>query len=214
MSPAHLVPILSLSGAAFLLACAGQAPTAGPAQPPDSQASVPETQLQFLSPARTAPPFGTRTVSFWAVRGEDREVRLMYQAFPNQIDSAEFVRFKVDKASLVTRPDGSTIGAGDSLQITLTIADTLRLILDFQPQGLVFNPSKPARLWIKFGEADPDLDHNGIVNSADTTLLLGSEIWRQEFSTDPWSALRSTVDTVSQEVEADIPGFTRYAVAY
>ncbi len=200
---------------ALILACGGDYGTSasggGGAAPPDTSL---EPGLVFLRPASGAPPLGERQVSFWAVRGESREVRLMYTSLPGQTDSAEFARFRVDARSLVNRPDGTPIAPGDSILISLTIVDTLRFMTDFQPQGLQFAASRPARLWLKFGEADPDLNEDGVVNAADTTLLLGLRIWRQERPGDPWTSLPSVVDTLNQEVEADVSGFTRYAVAY
>jgi hypothetical protein len=200
---------------ALALACAGDYGTSasggGPAAPPDTSL---EPGLVFLRPAAGAPPLGERQVSFWAVKGESREVRLMYASVGGRPDSAEFARFRVDARSLVNRPDGTPIAPGDSILISLTIVDTLRFMTDFQPQGLQFSAARPARLWLKFAEADPDLNDDGVVNAADTTVLLSLRIWRQERPGDPWTSLASVVDTVNQEVEADVPGFTRYAVAY
>ncbi len=186
-------------------------PSPGP-NPLDS--TVTEAGLHFLRPAPLAPPLAGRVQSFWAVRGESREVRLMYQPRPGEPDSVEFARFRVDSRSLVNDQFGQPLPMGDSVLITLSVSDTLRLITEFQPAGLVFSPARPARLWLKFGEADPDLNNDGIVSAADTSLLLDLSIWRQEQPGDPWGLLASSVDTVEQEVEADIPGFTRYAVAY
>lgn len=173
-----------------------------------------EDSLSFLRPAPGAPPFGATVVSFWAVKGENREARLMYRKRPGSSDSTEFLRFRVDGQSLVNRPDGSPIAEGDSLLITLTIADSSRLIAGFAPSGLVFNPDKPARLRLKYSEADPDLNHDGVVNAADTALMRGFRLWRQESPGEPWVSLPSAVNQSSMEVDADIPGFTRYAVAY
>lgn len=195
-------------------ACASDPGAGGGPGPDPIDSTVNEASLRFLRPALTAPALAERVESFWAVRGESREIRLMYQPLPGQVDSVEFARFRVESRSLVNDPNGQPIALGDSILITLTIIDTLRLITDFQPSGLVFNPSRPARLWLKFGEADPDLNDDGIVSAADTTLLFDLSIWRQENAGDPWDLVQSTVDTAEQEVEADIPGFTRYAVAY
>lgn len=205
------LPTLCLS---LLIAC-GSEPGAGAGPGPDPvDSTVSESSLRFLRPALTAPPLAERVESFWAVRGASREIRLMYQPHSGQPDSVEFARFRVESRSLVNDQNGQAIAQGDSILITLTIIDTLRLITDFQPSGLVFNPSRPARLWLKFGEADPDLNDDGIVSAADTSLLFDLSIWRQENAGDPWDLVASTVNTVEQEVEADIHGFTRYAVAY
>lgn len=212
MSPRILT--LALLGAAAL-ACSAGSDGNGGSGPLPNDSTAPGTSLRFLRPASAAPALGERTVSFWAVAGVRREVRLMYQRASGQVDSVEFVRFRVDDKTLTQDSAGNKLATGDSVLITLTVSDTLRLITDFQPAGLVFNPKKPARLWIKFGEADPDLDHDGSVTAADTTLLLGLTIWKQEHPSDTsWTLLPSLVDTLTQEVEADVPGFTRYAVAY
>lgn len=203
------LPILGLM--LIGVACSGDGAPAG-FTPVDSTAI--EDSLRFLRPAADAPALGEREVSFWAVRGETREVRIMYRAAAGAADSVELVRFRVEDRSLVSRPDGTPIADGDSILITLRVVDTLRLITEFLPDGLGFSTSRPARLWLKFGEADPDLNGDGVVNGDDTTLLLALRIWRQEQPGDPWTALPSSVDTVSQEVEADIPGFTRYALSY
>ena len=215
-----MMHLSSLARAGLLCALAalgasgcGQHP-AGPRQEAPVFARLPEDSLEFLSPALDAPALGVRSVRFYAVKGQDREVRLMYRPRPGELDSAEFARFKVDKRSLVNRPDGTPLAPGDSVLITLAIVDTLRLIIDFQPSGLRFNPQRPARLWIKFWEADPDLDHDGAVTPADSMLLLSTQIWGQHRPARPWSSLPSQVDVMTQDVEARIPGFTRYAVAY
>lgn len=184
----------------------------GSGGPNDS--TLPQDSLTFLRPASSAPPLADRTVSFWAVRGQNREVRLMYRPYSGQHDSVEFARFRVDNTSLVNDSAGNPIAQGDSLLITIGVIDTLHLITEFQPSGLVFNPLKPARLWFKFAECDPDLNHDGLVNAADSTLLASLRIWKQERPGDPWSLLTSQTNFSSQDVTADIPGFTRFAVAY
>jgi hypothetical protein len=205
-------PTFLLGPALFVIACSGDG-SGGPGPTPQDSTAA-QDSLHFLRPAATAPALGTRVVSFYAVRGSTREVRLMYRARPGAPDSSEFARFRVEDRSLVTRPDGSTIAPGDSVLITLEITDTLQYITDFQPAGLKFAAGRPARLWLKFGEADPDLNHDNVVNAVDTALLLALKIWKQEQPGQPWSLLPSSVDTVSKEVEADITGFTRYALSY
>ncbi|MDZ4865160.1 MAG: hypothetical protein SGJ01_17205 [Gemmatimonadota bacterium] len=196
-----------------LAAACGDGATALPGPtPPDSTA--PQDSLHFLRATPASPPLADRIVSFWAVKGERRELRLMYRPAPGAVDSVEFARLRVDDRSLVNRPDGTPLADGDSILITMSVVDTLNLIAEVQPAGLVFSPSRPARLWLKYGEADPDLNRDGLVNAADTALVLALKIWKQEQPGDPWQVLPSTVNLLELEVEADIPGFTRYAVSY
>lgn len=201
-----------LLGAALVVpACADGGGTGGPT-PPDSTAV--QDSLHFLRPGPGSPPLDTTVVRFYAVRGQTREVRLMYKPYPGTGDSVEFARFRVDAASLVNDQYGNPIRPGDSLLITLQITDTLKYITDFQPAGLTFAADRPARLWLKFAEADPDLNGDGVVDSLDTALLLALKVWKQEEPGQPWATLPSTVDTVAKQVEADVAGFTRYALSY
>lgn len=200
--------------ATFALACSADSSGGGGTGPGSGDSTVAEESLHFLRPALTAPAFAGRTQSFWAVRGERREIRLMYQPEAGQVDSFEFVRFRIDDNTLVKDSAGNPLAVGDSVLITLTLSDTLRMIVEFQPSGLQFDPANPARLWIKFGEADPDLNEDGAVTPADSTVLLTMKIWRLEQTGQPWTRMPSFVNTMEQEVEADLFGFTRYAVAY
>jgi len=173
-----------------------------------------DDDLSFLEPDDDAPPLATTRVSFYAVRGQERQALIMYRAQPGAADSSEFVRFVVPAGSLVERPDGSPIALGDSLRITLTVVDTLRLIVDFQPSGLRFATNHPARLRFSYGETDDDLDDDGEVGPDDEAIEATFAIWRQETAGEPYRKIPSTALTVAEQVVAEIGGFTRYAVAY
>ena len=199
-------------GVALAAACGGGDATA---PPPDSTTTKPESDLHFMHASDSAPPLAQKSITFYAVRGQDREVRLYYHARAGSSDSTEFLRFRVRSGSLVQRPDGTPIANGDSLPITITVADTTRLIVQFEPSGLTFATTDPARLTLKYSEEDDDLNGDGHVDATDLALkpLLG--LWRQESPSEPWILLPTSVSLViSDEVEADVPGFTRYAIAY
>ena len=166
----------------------------------------------FFVNSADAPPFATRTVSFWAVRGQNREARIYYQPSPGERDSTEFLRFKVDARSLVARPDGTPIAEGDSLLITLTVADGPDLIVDFQPSGLRFNPRRRPELEFRMDECDLDLNGDGAVDQTDRNLLRSAQIFRQESLGLPWEPLATNQAVL--DFKARIDGFTRYAVAY
>ncbi len=200
---------------AVLLGCGADPGAAGNPGTGGSDSTLAQDSLHFLRASLSAPPLADRQVSFWAVRGQNREIRLMYRPASGQSDSVEFARFRVDDRTLVTDSAGQPIAQGDSLLITLSIIDSLHLVTEFQPSGLVFNPSRPARLWLKFGEADPDLNQDGVVTAADTALITNLSIWKQEHPNDAhWQLVPSTLNMAELEVEADIAGFTRFAVAY
>lgn len=168
----------------------------------------PEAELNFLRPAANATPLAQKSASFYAVKGEDREIRLFYTS------GEEFLRFKVSDDALDRYPDGSVIADGDSVLISLTVTDTVRLIVDFQPAGLKFSPSEPAELKIRYAETDDDIDDDGDVDGEDSALELTLAIWKQEIPGALWERIGSVVVEELDEVEADITSFTRYAIAY
>ena len=172
----------------------------------------PASELNFLRPAANAPEFADTTVTFYAKRGEDRQVRIRYAVAPGQFE--EFVRFRVRDDALLARPDGRTIAQGDSLLITVRGVDFARLIVEFQPSGLRFSPSEPAELTFKYNHTDPDLDGDGDVDADDLVFETLLSVWRQEAPGQPWFKVVSKVEIGIDEIEADITGFTGYALAY
>jgi len=147
-------------------------------------------------------------VSFYAKKGSDREIRVRFT------NGDDYLRFRVFVNSLLQRPDGSLFAVGDSVLITITITDPTKLAADFQPAGLKFSPSDPARLQFEFGEADKDLNGDGVVNATDTSLIPQISTWRQETAGSEWLKVNSLVEIEINEVQADIFGFTGYALAY
>ena len=174
----------------------------------------PTGDLHFLRPAPDAPPLANPQLTFTATRGVRTEQVIYYRPRAGESDSSEFLRFRVDDGSLDRRPDGTPIANGESVLITITVVDAARLIVDFQPSGLRFAADRPARLHIHFAEADHDFNDDGVVNGTDAELERELSIWRQERDGDPWTKEPSLVETELDEVEADILGFTHYAVAY
>ena len=197
--------LLALAPAALLLGC-GEATSPDVARSPEN--------LNFLRPDRAAPPLADTLVSFWAKRGEDREVRLRYQPRPGSTEMEEFLRLSVPAAALEQRPDGSAFAAGDSVLITVHVIDPVRMIVEFQPSGLRFSAASPARLRLDYGEADHDIDGDGDIDDHDLTLESHLSIWRQEAPGQLWYKVASAVAQDLDEVEADILGFTGYAIAY
>jgi len=171
-------------------------------------------QLHFIRPAPTAATLPDTAVSFWAKRGEDRELRLYYNAQSGSGTGEEFMRFTVPAAALAQRPDGSAIAVGDSVLISVRVIDPSRLIVDFQPSGLKFSTGSPARLRFELGETDSDLNGDGVVDSTDDSLKVLLSFWRQEAPGQPWLKVSSAVFTDLNEVEADVFGFSGYALAY
>jgi len=191
-------PILMLTLAA-MAACGGDN-----SSPTETQKQT--SDLHFVRLSAGAPPLLSTVVSFYAVKGQDREVRVQLR------DGSDFLRFRVFANSLDTRPDGSQIAPGDSILITITVADPAVYAADFQPAGLKF--SAPARLQFEFADCDKDLNGDGVVTAADTALIPQISTWRQETASAPWVKITSTVEVNINEVQSDISGFSGYALAY
>jgi len=195
--------IATLLLVAFLIGCSdGTAPDIKP--PAD---------LTILRVAPTSPPLFNAVDSFYARKGEDRELRIYFQ---NEVGGAgeEYLRLKVDAPSLQARPDGTPFVDGDSILITVRVADPARILFELEPSGLTFNPAVPALLKIHYDQADPDLDDDGDVDVEDESLVHQLAIWRQELPGDPFVRLGSVRAEELEEIEAELQGFSRYAIAY
>jgi len=182
-----------------------------------SDATGPEQRLaddlHILRLAIGAPPLVATEVSFWAVRGKDREESLYFQAIGGGRGD-EFVKLRVPSGALLARPDGSPILAGDSVLITLRAVDASRILFEFEPAGLQFNPADPAELRIEYDEADSDFDSDGDVDLDDAALEPSFAIWRQGAAGAPFIRLGTALMEDLNQVEADLTGFSRYSIAY
>lgn len=168
----------------------------------------------FLTADPAAPTIANPVIAFWAKSGVDQSVRMVYHARPGHNDSTAFLVFRVRAKSLVSDANGTPLAAGDSVLITLTLADPVNLAVDFQPSGLRFSPSHPASLKVEYGDVMHDYNGDGVIDSTDVAISRTFRIWRRESLFDPWSPLPSVVQTELDEVSADIAGFTGYALAF
>ena len=198
----------ALAGVAGLaVACSDSTgPGGGTTKPPD--------ELNVLDLAQTSPPLFSSVDSFYAKRGEDREVRLSFLDQVNGGPGEEYLRLRVEPEALLARPDGTLFQEGDSILIHVEVVDPAQLLFQLQPSGLRFSADKPARLKIHYNHADDDFNedgqHDGLDDAIETTL----GIWRQETPSDPFVRLGAAVVVELDEIEADIPGFSRFAMAY
>ena len=134
-----------------------------------------ESDLDFVRRSAAAPPLETMDTSFWAVKGQDREVEIHYQAQGGEEMGKEFLELVIEEQTLLRRPDGTAFADGDSIEIRVTVDPDLFLVR-FEPSGLQFNPNEPAKLEIDYDEAEDDfLAREGEFG-----------MWRQEQSGDPW----------------------------
>jgi hypothetical protein len=173
-----------------------------------------ESDLHLLRVSSGSPPLATTQVSFYAVKGKAGGADLWYHAAAGRTDSLKFVEFRMGPSSLESRPDGTAIASGDSVLITLTVSDPTHLVITYEPSGLQFSGNDQPTLkmfWVACGE---DLNYDGKVDAADTTLVQKFSIWRQESAGQPWLKLSSVVVPSVKEVDTRLSGFTGYAISY
>ena len=175
-------------GSAAACSSESTAPSGGP---------VSTAELEFVRQAPTAPPLEAYRVSFWAVAGTTRKAEIRYAT------GEDFLEFEVGSKSLWRRPDGTAFLPGDSILITIAV-DSVRFLAKFEPEGLRFSPEEPAELEIEYAKAD----------SAFLVREPELRMWRQERAGEPWWAVDPLrFDEDLDEIEVEVLGFTRYALA-
>ena len=176
-------------------------------------AERPPEGLNVSRLSTAAPPLEESTVSFWAIKGISTEQKL-YFLDSQGLRGEEYLALKLENESLSLRPDGSAIAEGDSVLITITVEDPALLLFELQPTGLKFSASRPAELRIHYAQADDDLNEDGVVDGEDSHLETILGIWRQELPGQPFVRLGSVKVEGLEELEAELLGFSRYAIAY
>lgn len=178
-------------------------------------AGRPESQLSFVRQDTLAPPLLAMRDSFWAKVGDGRELRLHYESPSDPgMPGEEFLRFEVPGDGLHRKPDGSAFRTGDSILITVTVIDSARFLFEFQPTGLRFNPEQPARLKVRYVNANKDFDDDGGPDPDDDDIEMLLDLWRQPASGDLWFKLSAVKFQDLEELNANIFGFSRFAVAW
>jgi len=159
-------------------------------------------------------------VGFWAVRGQHRYVQINYRTtlentFSLSADTkieSPFLRLDVDEP--VLRPDGSAIAVGDSVFVTVYV-DPTDMVVYLLPHGLQFGNTEFNTLQIWYDGAGPDLNTDGLVNTADVYIeqeLLG--LWYQATLGAPWTLLESEQSHSEDWFWTGLWHFSGYAVSW
>lgn len=195
--------------AAVSLACSDS--TSG-----DGGGTRPPSQLTFLTLAAGAPALCETSISFWAWRGIGVDTALQFpEAGSDCAGSREdFLRLKLDQASLKAYPDGTPFQFGDSVLITMSWIGNDSILFHLEPTGLLFDPAQPADLTIDYGEAGGDFDDDGDVDGDDDSIEMRLDIWRQPTLADDYEKVGVAKFEDQDEIEAELNGFSRYAIAY
>lgn len=204
-------PIASRS-AALLLAVLAACSDGGLTEPRPGD-ERPESKLAILRLAPDAPPLFNSMVSFWAYRGRDAEAEIFFRK-PDGSRGEKFVKLDLADRSLLAYPDGRPFADGDSVLITIRVTDPSRILLEFEPSGLRFDPDEPAQLEIRYSHADEDFDNDGDEDEDDAEIERVLGIWRQASLGAPFVRLGTVRIEELKELEARLLGFSRLAIAY
>ena len=175
---------------------------------------VPNASLSFVRQDPNAPPLLSARDSFWAKRGDGREVRLFYQGATPADSGEEFLRFEVSGEGLYRRPDGSAFQPGDSILITVAVIDPQRLHFEFTPSGLQFHPDHPARLRVRYENCDRDFDDDGDIDGSDEQIETLLDLWYRSSADASWFKVGAVKFEELDEIDANIRTFSQYAVAW
>lgn len=147
------------------------------------------------------------TVSFWAVRGETRSIRINYSS--NDNNTHPFLELTTSDPTFA--PEIGELAVGDSVLITVTV-DTSKIGVRFEPTGLQFGEASDLKIW--YGGANGDLNGDGTADATDAQLgqqLLG--LWYREYSNEEWSQVSATQNADDKSFRYALPHFCEYAVA-
>jgi hypothetical protein len=98
--------------------------------------------------------------------------------------------------------------------ITMRVTDPQRILIEFEPSGLRFDPEEPAELEIRYANADEDFDNDGDEDEDDAEIERVLGIWRQPSLGAPFVRLGTVRIEDLKELEARLLGFSRLAIAY
>lgn len=199
----------------FLIAVAATALGCSSSGEPNSNddTSKPPEELTVVRLSESSPPLFNPVESFYAVQGQNSEARIYFDDGQGQ-PGDEYLRLRLEGASLLAYPDGTRFAEGDSILVTVQVVDPAQALFELKPSGLQFNPLAPAELEIRYQRADGDLNEDGKIDAVDVELERSLAIWRQEQPGDPFVRVGTVLRADIDEVRATLDGFSRYALAY
>jgi hypothetical protein len=173
----------------------------------------PSASLHILQQALAAPLLETYQVSFWAHRDQVSTIAVNYQPAVGEAAGLPFLRFDIPQGGLRAGPGGLRLGWTDSVFITLSI-DPESFTVAFEPSGVVFSRRHPATLAFWYGNANPDLNGDGVVDPVDQALAEQLAIWGRPARPALWHRTLSQAETEQQWVWTALYHFSEYAVSW
>ena len=171
--------------------------------------AAPQFKATAFSASRAAPlSLDQYTVSFWAVRGQERSAGFNYRDALGETSHPFLILTITDPVAL---PD-STFAQGDSVLVTVTI-DTTKVGVTLEPAGLQFGESADLQLW--YGGADGDLNGDGAIDETDSyieTELLGMSY--REGTDGEWEPIPAIHVLEEKLFYVELPHFSEYAVSW
>jgi hypothetical protein len=171
--------------------------------------SAPQFTATAFSASRAGPlSLDQYTVSFWAVRGQERSARFNFLDALGETSHPFLILTITDPVALAD----STFAQGDSVLVTVTI-DTTKVGVTLEPAGLQFGESTGLRLW--YGGADGDLNGDGAVDETDSyieTELLGMSY--REGADGEWERIPAIHLLEEKSFSVQLPHFSEYAVSW
>jgi hypothetical protein len=204
------IPRLARTVLALLAAACSSTSMVDP-DPPGT--TKPPADLTIIKLPANHPPFFNDSVAFYAKVGRDAGAAIYFQKSSGE-RGEKFAELKISDKSLLARPDGTPLAAGDSILIVMKVADQSEFLVEMRPSGLKFAPQNPAELKLEYESTSGDLDGNGHEDDEDHQIEEKLAIWVQETPADPFVKIGTVKTEDARELKASLLSFSRFAIAY
>ncbi len=171
------------------------------------------SQLNILAMADDSPRLETYQTTFKACKYKSQKLQIGYLPKPDVVTGL-FLELEIPKYSLYRWPSGRRFASWECVWITATI-DRDNMVVKFEPEGLRFRSSKPAKLRMWYTYADLDLNGDGVVDHEDEDII-GEDLalWRLPHDGGAWVKIGSAHYEGSMQFKASLTQFSHYAVAH
>src|SRR6266550_4462587 len=179
------------------------------AEPPQFTARIDARARRSGTMALTPPlSLDQYQVSFWAVRGESRSVKINYSS---SIDTQTHPFLLLTTTDPQFVPGVGELAMGDSVLITVSV-DTAKIGVILEPSGLQFGAPAEMKIW--YDGAGGDMNGDGVVDSTDSKIeakLLG--LWYREDAAEAWTKLGASQALDEKSFTYALPHFCEYEIA-
>ena len=172
-----------------------------------------DSQLNILAVADDSPRLETYRTTFKACKNKSQKLRIGYLPKPDVVTGL-FLELEIPKYSLYRWPSGRWFGSRECVWITATI-DHDNMVVKFEPEGLRFRSSRPAKLRMWYTYANLDLNGDGVVDHRDEEIIDGDlALWRLPHDGGAWVKIGSVHFESAMQFKASLTRFSHYAVAH